>query len=325
MKDVTISVIIPVYNVQEYLNSCVESVVSQTYRALQIILVNDGSTDESGGLCDAWATLDERIMVIHQKNGGLSAARNTGVRYATGEYVLFLDSDDFWDDTEAVAKLMRRVEQTSPDVLQYSYKKYTEGTGEKVPYFSIPVAMPLLKTKDEQIAFLVRNGYYIASACNKLVKRSLLTEELQFREGVYSEDIEWCAKLMLAAKSMDFIPEAFYCYRMRKGSISNTVSDKKCTDLCDNVIACFRLLEEAPDEIQASLSTYLAFQYATFFAVQALAGKKQTDNLRRMKPYRSILSHHGGNRKVRVLSMACRVIGYDTTCWLMRRIYRKRA
>lgn len=324
MTDTTVSVIIPVYNVEMYLDECVQSVVSQTYRALQVILVDDGSTDTGGELCEQWATLDERIMVIHQKNGGLSAARNTGVRYATGEYVLFLDSDDFWDDTEAVAKLMRRVEQTSPDVLVFSCTKY-KSEKEKYRYRTFSSAMPLLGKKVEQLDFLVLHELYYAAAWNKLVRRSLLTEELQFREGVYSEDIEWCAKLMLAAKSMDFIPEAFYCYRMREGSISNAANDKKCTDLCNNVLACFRLLEEAPDEIQASLSTYLAFQYATFFAVQALAEKKQTDNLRRMKPYRSILSHHGGNRKVRVLSMACRVIGYDTTCWLMRRLYRKRA
>ena len=93
--DSKISVIVPVYNVEPYVRECIESICGQTYRHLEIILVDDGSTDQSGAICDEYARKDSRVQIVHQKNGGLSAARNTGIAMATGEYISLIDSDDF--------------------------------------------------------------------------------------------------------------------------------------------------------------------------------------------------------------------------------------
>ena len=193
-----ISVIIPVYCVENYIDSCVESVVTQSYTNLEIILIDDGSPDNCPTLCDSWAKKDERIIVIHKKNGGLSDARNAGIKASSGDYIMFLDGDDYWDDSDALLKLTNRLKITNADVLNFSYKKTFIDTNEELPYFNNLSPMPKeLVDKSRQLSFLVKNRLYIASACNNRIRRALFDSGLAFEKGVYSEDIEWCAKLML--------------------------------------------------------------------------------------------------------------------------------
>ncbi len=317
----TISVIIPVYNVAAYLDECVNSVVTQSYTDLEILLVDDGSTDTSGALCDAWAVKDSRIRVIHKENGGLSDARNVGVAVATGDYVLFLDSDDFWDDSCAAERLARRVDQNNADVVNFSYKKFDEGSEHKVSYFQNMVEMPPKQSKDEQLRFLSTQRVYIASACNKLIKRTLLDETMLFKKGMYSEDIEWCARLLAKAQSMDFVCEDFYCYRQRGGSISHALRDKNCSDLVDAVLGCLEHAKAADGYTQEALMQYTAFQFSTFFVTQAMAENYQKDMIVKMKPYKWLMRHHGGNKKIRVLRVSCALIGYTMTCRLLRLLY----
>ena len=148
-------------------------------------------------------------------------------------------------------------------------KKYYEDTGERVPYFNQLPAMPVeLTSKKEQLDYIAEHRLYIASACNKLIKRSLFTEKLFFQKGIYSEDIEWCARLMLAAESMDFVCENFYCYRQRRDSITHTINDKKCQDLCNNIIKCIALIDKADSMNRNAIISYAAYQYGTFLYVQ---------------------------------------------------------
>lgn len=317
-----ISVIIPVYNVEQYLPDCVNSVLSQDYTNLEIILVDDGSPDNSGAICDEFAARDPRIKVIHKANGGLSDARNAGVLTATGEYVLFLDGDDLWDDRHAVTVLAERIAQTGADVLNFSYIKWFEDTGVKDPYFQDIPAMPPLDSVSEQLKYLTNNGLYIASACNKLIRRSLLVD-LPFECGVYSEDIQWCAKLMLKAGSMDFICANFYLYRQRSDSIRHTINDKKCTDLTNNVLACVKLADKAPADRKDALLQYTAFQLGTFFMVQAQAENPQPACIERLRDCCCVLKHHGGNRKVQILNLGCKLISFPLMCKVIRFIYHK--
>jgi len=321
---VKISIVIPVYNVVKYLDECVKSVVSQSYADLEIILVNDGSTDDSGKLCDEWAQKDARVRVVHKKNGGLSDARNAGVAVATGDYVLFLDSDDFWDDTNAVERLVDRVKQSGADMIAFSYKKFYEDSGEVKPYFSAVPDMPLGLSLDGQMKFLAEHRLYIASACNKFLKRSLLDSSMLFKVGVFSEDIEWCARLLTKVTSIDFLFEDFYCYRQRAGSISHAYRDKNCSDLVDAFLQCKECAERTSGETQKLLLQYTAFQFSTFFMTQALAENYQKAMIAKMKPHKQIMAHHGGNRKIKLLRICCMLIGYTATCRLMRTIYHKR-
>ena len=129
------TVIIPVYNVAAYLAKCIDSVLKQEFKQYEVILIDDGSTDESGTICDKFAEQDKRIVVIHQKNKGLSAARNIGIENAKGEYILFLDSDDYWHDSSALNIIYSRLNVSNADILSFNYMKFCDDVFEK-PYFN---------------------------------------------------------------------------------------------------------------------------------------------------------------------------------------------
>lgn len=317
-----ISIIVPIYNVEKYLSECIESVLYQSYRDIELILVDDGSPDQSLAICEEYAKKDNRIVVIHKKNGGLSDARNYGIHAAVGEYSIFLDGDDYWDDLDALERLVARVKQTNVDVLNYSYKKYYEDTGEMIPYFENAKAMPVtMDSKEKQLRFLTEQSLYIASACNKMIRTSLFKNDLLFEKGIFSEDIEWGARLLMEATSFDFICENFYCYRQRNDSIRYTISDKKCTDLKNNIIHSIEIADNVCKEWRSSFYRYAAFQFATFFIVQAQAENKQTDNIKELKQYRWILAYYANNKKIKYLYYMCKLMGYKNVCSIIRLIY----
>lgn len=325
-ESIKFSIIIPVYNVESYLHQCVDSVLNQDYQNFEIILVDDGSTDNSGLICDKYASDNPKsVKCIHKENGGLSDARNCGIMNSTGNYLMFLDSDDFLTDIKALTTFSNRILTNNTDVLIYAYTKYYKETNVFSSHFPSLTSMPhAISTKQEQTDFLFKNGYYTATACNKIIKRDLFKQNLLFEDGVYSEDIEWCAKLLQIACRFDFIDEEFYAYRQRSGSISHSINDKKCSDLCKHIINCIKMTDEADDGIKKYLSIYSAYQYGTFFVVQALAKNPQDRLLNELKDYRWILKFHNGNKKVLALYIITKIIGYKTTCRLIHLFYRSK-
>lgn len=320
--ELLVSVIIPIYKVEKYIRQCVESVLKQTYRSIEVILVNDGSPDSCKSVCDELKRMDDRIKVIHKENGGLSDARNVGVSIATGEYVVFLDGDDLWNDVNALKRIMQRQMQMKTDVLNYSYVRWYEKTNQKQMYFENVKEMPKLLSKKEQLDYLTKHGLYIASACNKLIRKSIL-DNLEFRKGVYSEDIEWCAKLLINAKSMDFVCENFYLYRQHDMSIRHTITKKKCDDLVENIIRCICLVEEATDDVKEALLYYSAFQFGTFFVVQSQVENVPIDCINKMEQFCWILKYHNNNKKLHVLNVLCKILGYKQVCKIVRLMLRK--
>ena len=320
-EDIKISVITPVYQVEKYLKQCIDSVLEQSYTNIEVILVDDGATDNSPFICDEYVRKYENIKVIHQENAGLSVARNTGIINSSGSYILFLDSDDFWDDAYAIERLVLRLKKTNPDVLNFSYKKYYEDRKEEKPYFENIIDMPIYKSKTDQLEFLTTNNLYIASACNKLIRKDLLNAKLMFKKGVYSEDIEWCAKLLMYSRTMDFVCENFYCYRQRKDSIRYSISDKNCRDLADTIINCFKVANRAEDNMKLYLYRYIAYQYGTFFIVQAQAENEQKDCIEELVKYKKILKYHCKNKKIIILNILCKITGYKKACKIIRFLY----
>ena len=313
-----ISVIIPVYNVEQYLSMCVDHVLDQTYHNLEIILVDDGSLDKSPVICDEYANKDNRIIVIHKQNGGLSDARNAGIQVATGDYTVFLDSDDYWDSNRAIERLVDRLNITNADVLNYSYKKCYEDTGERRSQFENVSAMPIdLGEKSSQLAYLSKYSLYIASACNKIIRTELL-HDLLFEKGKTSEDIEWCLRLMIRAKSFDFICENFYCYRQRAASITHTIGEKNCIDLKDNILKCIKYTSYAESEILPYVYHYIAYQLSTFVAVQAIAERCPQECIREVSEYAQLLKYHENSKKVRILYIGSRMLGFQRLCKVVR-------
>ena len=319
-----ISVIIPIYNVGFYLQECVNSVIKQTYKNLEIILVDDGSTDDCPNICDTYAKQYSNVKVVHKQNGGLSDARNVGILNSTGDYLLFLDADDFWKDSTAVQSLVDRINLTHADLLNYSYIKYYEDLKKYINYFEDMEPLPLEFNKLESIQYLLNNNLYIASACNKLIKKSLFEDgNLYFVKGIYSEDIDWCLRLLIKAESVDFICENFYCYRQRSGSITHTINDKKCHDLTNNILKCFSMVNKS-ESLQDVLYKYVAYQYGTFFITQAVAENYQSECINKLSNYKWVLKYHSNNKKLIILNIMVTLFGYKLSCKIIRFFIRLR-
>jgi len=316
------SVIIPVHNIEQYIDRCVSSVVSQNVKEQEIILVDDGSTDSCPQICDDWAAKDDRIRVIHKKNGGLSDARNTGIMMARGQYVIFLDGDDYWADDGALLRLADRISLTHADVLNYSYQKVFVDDGKAIPFFRNVPPMPSDRiTKDAQLDYLREKGLYIASACNKMIRRELLDEELLFEKGVFSEDIVWCARLLRKARSLDFVCENFYCYRQNPSSITHSIGEKNCRDLTGSILSCISMAQQSEGALRRCLLHYAAYQYGTFFPNQARADAPPYACIEKLTDYSWILKYHERNRKLLLLNCACKLLGFRNVCALFRRVF----
>ena len=168
-----ISVIVPVYKVEPYLSRCLDSIINQTYRNLEIILVDDGSPDRCGEICDEYARQDSRIRVIHKANGGLSDARNHGIDVAIGDYIAFVDSDDYIA-TDMYEKMLARLELDNSDMVVCNYYRFDEGSAPpKDGYIQLP---DRVLTQDEAFDFYLQIGGDYVSAWNKLYKRTIFDD-----------------------------------------------------------------------------------------------------------------------------------------------------
>ena len=221
-----VSIIIPIYNVEKYLHECVESIKNQTHKDIEIILVDDGSPDNCPAMCDEYAKNDKRIKVIHKENGGLSDARNAGLSAATGEYIAFIDSDD-WVDEDYVEKLINGAISTGADIVVCNYRMIYEDRQEELPARHKSGSRVL--TSERALEELVLGlGTYNVLAWNKLYSKKLFTETgIIFPKGKINEDNYTTYKLYEASSSIAYIPDVLYNYRQRPGSIMSSLDGAK--------------------------------------------------------------------------------------------------
>lgn len=218
-KSGLISVIIPLYNVQDYVGRAIASVCAQTYKNLEIILVDDGSTDLSGSICDEWAAKDSRIRVIHKQNGGVASARNTGLHAAKGEYITFVDSDDYIE-AQMYEDMLGALLKNQADLAVCNYKAVDQNgirdtSTEDITVFQGREALEVFVAEDER--YNIQNAVW-----NKLYKREL-TENLGFEDGRIFEDIIYAAKLIARSKKCVYLNHAYYEYTLdRNASIMNS-------------------------------------------------------------------------------------------------------
>lgn len=208
-----ISVIVPVYNVESFLARCIESIICQTYQNLEIILVDDGSDDGCSEICDSYAEKDARIRVVHKKNGGLSDARNIGIQFATGEYIGYVDSDD-WIQETMYEKLYQSISKENADIAVCGYY-ISDGKNATTAFQSHDL---VVFNKEAALEELCKNTRILSHAWDKLYKRSVL-ENKYFPKGKYYEDIYIMHKVFLEADKIVFLDEPLYYYFQRAGSI----------------------------------------------------------------------------------------------------------
>lgn len=319
----TISFVVPVYKVEAYLRQCVESLTCQTYRDIEIILVDDGSPDGSPALCDQLATEDSRIRVVHKENGGLSDARNAGLKVATGEYVVFVDSDDWWENADSLQLLVIELKRfPNLDFLGFNFKKQFEGTGKIV--FAPAYSEATLSAFDssECLYALAKQGVFPISACTKLMRREFLMEHnLFFIKGLISEDIPWFIELISASKKCRFVNMYVYNYRQeRVGSITNSFSVKKFNDRI-GIIKSESAKVEARDLTEKGkkgLYFFLAYEYTQFInGINRFEGAKQREVIKDLNNYKWLLKYDL-NYKVTIPRYVCAFLGLENTARLVK-------
>ena len=244
-----ISVIIPVYKVEKYLVRCVNSVLNQTYSDLEIILVDDGSPDSCGKICDELQKKDSRIKVIHKKNGGLSSARNEGLLFATGEYIAYVDSDDYIDKT-MYEKLMNYMIETDADIVQCGYTHVVENNdGKVVRKTDVFFEEGNLKTQKSILDVFFKIGVIDLVVWNKLYKRKAL-ENVKMVEGRWHEDTMATFDILLNVNSVASISESLYSYVHREDSITGICFNEKHFDsLYASEYIVERSIGAAPDYV----------------------------------------------------------------------------
>lgn len=253
MNEGKISVIVPVYKVEQYLGRCVKSIVHQTYKNLEIILVDDGSPDQCPAMCDQYAKQDKRVKSLHKTNGGLSEARNYGLRNATGEYILYVDSDDYIE-LESCERLISSADE-NVDVVCGAYREISENGIIEKRHSNLQENV-CYSAKEYVTASVQRNEWYAPAWLNLYRKSFLIENDLYYKVGTYYEDIEMLPRLFLSNPKVKYIDFAFYNYIIRDNSImTSAVTEQKKQMVIEIYSHWMDLCSKVEDE------TYRAYLY----------------------------------------------------------------
>ncbi|WP_049960279.1 glycosyltransferase [Pseudobutyrivibrio sp. LB2011] len=258
--DAFISVIVPVYNVEKYISDCIDSLINQSYKNLEIIIVDDGSTDSSGQICEKMALLDERINVYHKKNGGLSDARNYGMQKATGEFLAFIDSDDIVDRSFFFDLMTLQVENNA-DIVSSALIEFS--TKEEIPIFENAKGNVVVLNADEILKeyFIPKTARLYHGLCMKIYKKKLFNG-LLFEKGKLHEDLYITYKLLDRCQKLVYLDKPLYYYRRNNTSICNTYGVKNFRDECN---ALFGIRDYFSNKYESDVRTFIVNQL--FFAI----------------------------------------------------------
>lgn len=313
---ITFSFVIPVYKAEKYLDECISSILMQTYSDYEIILVDDGSPDNSGLLCDSYAKQYSNIYTIHQENGGASAARNTGIRAARGQYIIFLDSDDFWFDKNGLEKVFRETLK-NPDMIVFASKDYYENTKEwyddRYNYDDILNSL----SPQECLHYMIGHDRFNVHPGKRAIKRKfILDNELFFKPGIRSEDIEVGIRAANCLPVYRFIDEKIYVYRHHEDSVTTTIGLKHLLEY-KSIIETFATWSYANNDVRDALLSYLGYQLGLLIAfINSIKPDGYKKLLKELKQY-TYLFKYTLYPRTKIVAVLYRLLGYRITCILL--------
>lgn len=272
-KSPTISIIVPVYNVERYLQQCLEAIKDQTFKDWECILVDDGSIDKSGSICDQFEVMDKRFKVVHKENGGLSSARNLALEMVTGNFIAFVDSDD-WPEPQYLETLYNLILKHDADVVQCGFKRVFLGYEREKSLVSSEIVL----NKEETILSLLDSSRIPCFVWNKLFRREIITEKFPINQNY--EDAYTVPFWLRNIRKMVLSPEIIYNYRMRKGSISNTSMAK---NQYDYVVSSLYLADNVKETLPYKLdeTSYIKYLLKVFIAgSKTIARREKDENMR---------------------------------------------
>lgn len=320
--DKTLSFVIPVYNVEGYLPQCLDSILSQATEECELILVDDGSPDHSGEICDRYREQHPNIKVVHKPNGGLSSARNAGMDVAEGEYLTFVDSDDYIAEG-SVSGLLQWIHTEPADVCFLELDKvYPDGSSESMGE-ELERSAIRGQTPEQVLSFLATRPKFPGSACGKLFRRSFL-EDNGFRfpdDRRLSEDLIYSLNVYAAAENFDYLAFPYYCYRQaRAGSITHTVTPKYYFDtslFVTEVAQRFSENRKPQNSIAESALAFAAYELSILIWQSVfLKGADRERAMAFLDEYRWVLNY-GKSRKIRLINGAVSLLGLRGTAKLL--------
>ncbi len=312
------SIIIPVYNVERYLAECVDSILAQSFNSFEVILVDDGSLDKSSAICDDYACKDDRIKVIHKPNGGQSSARNAGTEIAQGEYVIYIDSDDFIMSGNFLEKVKEIADEK--DIVFYKHKKFNDASKKfsecLYSFAGIDKNAPYMDSLKKMITV----DAFFGMPWNKCIRRKVIADNhIHFEEGLTGEDMDWIYYVILNSKSLVTIDEPFIAYRQRENSVTSSIKLKNLKDYVMIVEKWYKIANEGncSDLEQNIIFASLAKYYSNLLIMYTrVKDNKKHDYDRRIKDLASLLKY-GLSKRPRLIANIYRIVGFKMTVILL--------
>lgn len=274
-----VSVIVPIYKVEKYLEKCLDSIIKQTYKNTEIILVDDGSPDKCGEICDTYINKDNRIKVFHKKNGGLSDARNYGLKKSIGEYILFVDSDDSIEP-KMIETLVNTLEKNKSDISMCGFKIIQNDTSKHNQWFDQDTVL----SKEEALKLLLENRIITSHAWNKLYKRNII-EKFPFPEGKLYEDVRIMHKVFMSCNSIAITKEYLYNYFLHSTSI--VVVDKIANkfEYIDAFIQRYEEMKDISKEYQEICYCQICCVIAVVFTTRIFSDEEKKKYKEKLEEY----------------------------------------
>jgi glycosyltransferase involved in cell wall biosynthesis len=267
------SLIVPVYNTEKYIEQCLNSILTQDYLNYELIIVDDGSTDNSGLICDSYAKKDSRIIIKHQLNGGLSAARNSGLKIAKGEYIWFIDSDD-WIKENCLSFIINELKNDGVEMLGFSMTDYFESSNS----FSDPFLQKNISVTNGN-EYIKLNGMFYSPACSYIYKLSFLrSNQILFKERLIHEDDYFNLICFSKIKKIKKIPFGLYYYRRRENSISSSkVTIQRIHSFIELIRLCIDLRKSNLDSsfIEKQIFSYSCVLFSLINKIQLSINEKK--------------------------------------------------
>lgn len=314
------SIVAPVYNVEKYLKNCVDSVLSQTFQDFELILVDDGSKDNSGIICDEYASKDNRVKVFHKENGGQSSARNLGIEKAQGEFAVFIDSDDFFSDVCFLESVKNSICDNT-DIVLFRYSKYYEDGHTND--CNINMSDIEYDNKTTLLKQLVKRDSFFCSCWSKCTRMSILkNNNIVFDTSLSCEDMDWYYNVVLNSSEFKVIDKSFVNYRQRENSVTSTFKVKSVVDYIYTIekwSGTFNSIED--NEEKYVMLSSLAKLYCNLLISYSRHTKELKAHKKKIFSFKWLLSYDL-NPRTKMISKVTRLAGLNVACALLK-IYEK--
>lgn len=322
-----ISIIVPVYNVEDYICECINSMLSVDQDLIEILLIDDGSIDASGRICDDFMEKYKNIFAFHQKNQGASVARNRGIQEAKGDFILFVDSDDYIE-SDIISKIVRLI-QAKPDIDVIFLTGKKVYSNERQIYLDEKYDRSKIEnhTQEEVIKYLATLKKYPGSACTKAVRKDIIVQNsIFFKEGKTSEDLIWCLKVLLNAYKFDTLEGDYYFYRQqREGSVTQSYNEGKLLCLME-VITDSCILAKNHQEVEDAIYSFMAYEYAIALLIycngKRTISKKNLEICKKFFREYQFLLLYKKSVGVKMMRYLLKILGIDAVSKLVGLYYR---